>query len=122
MFELHQDTARRELLHGGAGSPGGRCRQRDQRAPGDCQVGEGRVGYIRNTLYNSQRLASCENIHKCEQKLFKGGEISKCKKNYSRVEKAEERESKAQLLAKDLKTLQAENKSLVKKFTQSNKT
>ena len=38
------------------------------------------------------------------------------------MEKAEERESKAQLLAKDLKTLQAENKSLVKKFTQSNKT
>ena len=57
-----------------------------------------------------------------KQKLFKGGEISKYKKNYSRVEKAEERESKAQLLAKDLKTLQAENKSLVKKFTQSNKT
>ena len=39
-----------------------------------------------------------------------------------RVEAADEHESKAQMLVKDLKVLQAENKSLVKKFTQANKT
>ena len=42
--------------------------------------------------------------------------------SYLRVEAAEERELKAQLLVKDLKALQAENKSLVKKFAQANKT
>ena len=69
-------------------------------------------------MYNSQRLASI-SVNKNYSRVEKYQSI---KKNYSRVEKAEERESKAQLLAKDLKTLQAENKSLVKKFTQSNKT
>ena len=38
-----------------------------------------------------------------------------------RAEAGEERELKGQLLVKDLKALQAENKSLVKKFVQSNK-
>ena len=46
-------------------------------------------------------------------------QISNC---LVRVEKAEERELKAQLLVKDLKAIQAENKSLAKKFAQSNKT
>ena len=41
---------------------------------------------------------------------------------FFRLEKAEERELKAQLLVKDLKAIQAENKSLAKKFAQSNKT
>ena len=39
-----------------------------------------------------------------------------------RMEAAEERELKAQLLVKDLKALQAENKSLAKKLAQSSKT
>jgi len=39
-----------------------------------------------------------------------------------RLEMAEERELKAQLLLKDLKAIQAENKSLAKKFAKSNKT
>ena len=39
-----------------------------------------------------------------------------------RMEAAEERELKAQLLVKDVKALQAENKSLAKKLAQSSKT
>ena len=38
-----------------------------------------------------------------------------------RAEKAEQRETKAQLLANDLKALQAENKNLAKSFHNSNK-
>ena len=47
--------------------------------------------------------------------------VDQLKYRVIRAEKAEQRESKAQLLANDLKALQAENKNLAKSFQNSNK-
>ena len=47
--------------------------------------------------------------------------VDQLKYRVIRAEKAEQRESKAQLLANDLKALQAENKNLAKSFPKSNK-
>ena len=105
-FRSHQDTSRGELLHGRACTPGGSSGQRDQGAARDCQVfGKSLHTY---TLTLSRSL---------QQKMI----VDQFKYRVIRAEKAEQRESKAQLLANDLKALQAENKNLAKSFHNSNK-
>ena len=68
-----------------------------------------------------KRLSGISNSSPTLSRLSNLADGDKFKYPVIRAEKAEERESKAQLLAKDLKALQAENKNLAKSFHNSNK-